>query len=99
MDFRTKPNDRYSKDSARTPTTCHNNELLPPSSDSPWWFSGKEPTCQCRRGKFDPWVGKIPWKRKWQPTPVFLPGKSYGHRGLMGYSPWGHKRIGHNLSV
>ena len=41
--------------------------------------SGKEPTCQCRRRKrhgFDPWVGKIPWRRAWQPTPVFLPGKS-----------------------
>ena len=47
----------------------------------PWgWFLGsssvgKEPTCQCRRGRFDPWVGKIPWRGKWQPTPVFLPGK------------------------
>ena len=41
--------------------------------------SGKEPTCQCRRHKgcgFDPWVGKIPWRRTWQPTPVFLPGES-----------------------
>ena len=46
----------------------------------------KEPTCQCRRPerhKFSPWVGKIPWRRKWQPTPVFLPGKS--HRGAQ----WG----------
>ena len=40
---------------------------------------------------FDPWVGKIPWRRKWQPTPVFLPGKSHGQRNLTGYSPWGHK--------
>ena len=39
----------------------------------------------------DPWVGKIPWRRKWQPTPVFLPGESYGQRGLVGYSPWGRK--------
>ena len=38
-------------------------------------LSGKECTCQCRRTRFDPWVGKIPWRRKWQPTPVFLPGK------------------------
>ena len=37
---------------------------------------------------FDPWVGKIPWRRKWQPTPVFLPGESHGRRNLMGYSPW-----------
>ena len=38
----------------------------------PWWLSGKESVCQCRRYGFDPWVGKIPWRRKWQPTPVFL---------------------------
>ena len=36
----------------------------------------------------DPWVGKIPWSRKWQPTPVFLPGKFHGQRSLVGYSPW-----------
>ena len=46
---------------------------------------------------FDPWVRKIPWRRKWQPTPVFLPGKSHGQRNLVGYSPWGHKGIGHGL--
>ena len=40
---------------------------------------------------FDPWVGKIPWRRKWQPTPVLLPGKSNGRRILVGYSSWGHK--------
>ena len=40
---------------------------------------------------FDPWVGKIPWRRKWQPTPVFLPGESHGQRSLVGYSPWGRK--------
>ena len=40
----------------------------------PWWLSGKESTCQCRRREFNPWVGKIPWRRKWQPTPVFWPG-------------------------
>ena len=40
---------------------------------------------------FNPWVGKIPWKRKWQPTPVLLPGKSHEWRSLVGYSPWGHK--------
>jgi len=41
----------------------------------------------------DPWVRKIPWRRKWQPTPVLLPGKSYGRRSLVGYSPWGHKEL------
>ena len=40
---------------------------------------------------FNPWFGKIPWRREWQPTPVFLPGKSYGQRSLAGYSPWGHE--------
>ena len=40
---------------------------------------------------FDPWVGKIPWRRKWQPTPVFLPGEFHGWRSLVGYSPWDHK--------
>ena len=43
------------------------------------------------RHKFDPWVWKISWGRKWQPTPTFLPGKSHGQRSLAGYSPWGHK--------
>ena len=40
---------------------------------------------------FDPWVGKIPWRRKWLPTPVLLPGNSHGWRSMVGYSPWGHK--------
>ena len=43
--------------------------------------------------RFSPWVGKIPWKRKWQPTPVYLPGKSHGQRSLGGYSPRGHKEL------
>ena len=51
----------------------------------------KESACQCRKHEFDPWIGKIPWKRKWQPIPVFLPGKSHGQRSLVGYSPWGRK--------
>ena len=57
----------------------------------PRWFSGKESACQCRRRRFDPWVRKIPWRRKWQSTPVFLPGESRGQRSLAGYSPWGDK--------
>ena len=60
----------------------------------PGGASGKESACQCRRCKrcgFDPWVGKISWRRKWQPTPVFLPGESHGQRSLVGYSLWGHK--------
>ena len=46
---------------------------------------------QCRRCGFDLWVGNIPWRREWQPTPVFLPGESHGQRGLVGYSPWGRE--------
>ena len=44
---------------------------------------------QCRRRGFDPWVGKIPWRRKWLPTPVFLSGESHGQKSLVGCSPWG----------
>ena len=55
---------------------------------------GEEPACQCRKRKrlgFDPWVGMIPSRRKWQPTPVFVPEGSHGQRSLAGYSPWGHR--------
>ena len=59
-----------------------------------WGFaggaSGKEPACQCRNHKrcgFNPWVGKIPWRRTWQPTPVFLSGEPHGQRSLAGYGP------------
>ena len=48
---------------------------------------------RCRRCGFDPWVRKIPWRRQWQPTQVFLPKKSHGQRSLAGYSPWGHKEL------
>ena len=58
----------------------------------PRWLSGKESACQRRRRGFDPWVGKIPWRRKWQPAPVSLPGESHGQRSLAGYSPWGHEK-------
>ena len=60
----------------------------------PTWLSGKESTCQCMRHRrlvFNLWVGNIPWRRKWQPTPVFLPGKFHGQRSLAGYSPWDRK--------
>ena len=56
-----------------------------------WWLSGKESACQCGKCEFDPWVRKIPWRRKWQPTPVLLPGKFHGQRSLVGSSPWGRK--------
>ena len=63
-----------------------------------WGFlggsSGEEPTCQRRGHKrygFDPWVGKIPWRRAWQPTPALLPGEFHGRRSLADYRLWGHK--------
>ena len=54
----------------------------------PRWLRGKE----CRRHRFNPWVGKIPWRRKWQPTPVLLPGESRGPRNLVGNSLQGLKK-------
>ena len=59
----------------------------------PRWLSSKQSPCQCRRPSFDLWVEKIPWRRKWQPTPVFLPEKSHRQWSLVGYSPWGHKEL------
>ena len=62
----------------------------------PKWLSSKESACQCRRWRrrrFSPYVRKIPWLRKWQPTPIFLPGKLHGHRSLAGYGPWGHREL------
>ena len=55
------------------------------------WLSGKQSTFQCSRLGLHHWVRKIPWVRKWLPTPVFLPGKSQGQKTLAGYSPWGHR--------
>ena len=81
---------------------CRSGDLLLPQAmlspgllpGSPGSASGKEPVCQCGRYKkrgFNPWIRKIPWRRKWQPTPVFLPGKVLGQRSLAGYSPQGRK--------
>ena len=67
---------------------------------SPRDISGKEPACQCSRHKrcgLHPWVRKIPWSRKWQPAPGFLPGTFHGQRSLAGCSPWDW-RVGHNWS-
>ena len=65
--------------------------------DFPGGSVSKESACdagdhlQCRRLGFIHWVRKIPWRRKWQPIPVFLPRKSHGQRSLAGYNPWGRK--------
>ena len=60
----------------------------------PWWLRRLSVCLQCGRPWFDSWVGKIPWRRKWQPTPVFLLGKSHGQRSLVGCNPWGLKESG-----
>ena len=65
----------------------------------PRWRSGKETVFQSRRCRFHPQVGKIPWRRKWQPTPVFLPGKSHGKKNLGSYSLWGSQRVRYNLAT
>ena len=68
-------------------TCCHQQGF-------PGGANGREPTCQCRRHRrhgFYPWVGKIPWRRPWQPTPVLLPGEPHGQRNLAGYSPWSRR--------
>ena len=57
----------------------------------PWWLRRKSVCLQCGRPGFNSWVGKIPWRRQWQPTPALLPGKSHGQRSLISYSPWGRK--------
>ena len=62
----------------------------------PLWLSDKESACQCRgcrRHRFDPWSGKMPWRGKWQLTPVSLTGEAHGQRRLACYSPWGHKEL------
>ena len=59
----------------------------------PRWLSSKESACQCRRHQFDSLVGQTPWRRKWQPTPVFFPEKSHGQRSLVRYSPLGCKEM------
>ena len=63
--------------------------------------SGKEPACRGRRHErpgFNPWVWKIPWRRAWQPTPVFLPGESQEQRSLVGLQSIGLQRVGHDCS-
>ena len=63
---------------------------------NPRWCSGKESACKCRRhnrGRFNSWVRKIPWSRKWQPTPVYLPEKFHGQKSLSGYSLVGRKGL------
>ena len=58
----------------------------------PWWFRWQRICLQCRRTRFDPWFGKISWRREWLPTPVFMPREFKGQRNLVGYSPWDFRK-------
>ena len=69
------------------------NYTATPPEGLPWWLSSKESPLQCRNCSFDSWVGKIPWRRAWQPTPVFLPGESHRQRSL-GLQSIGSQRVG-----
>ena len=62
----------------------------------PWWLSGKESDCNTGDVALILGSGRSPWRRKWQPTALFFPGKSCGQRSLAGYSPWGYKRVRHD---
>ena len=66
---------------------------LPPWKPVVQWLKSYLLMQECRRHRFHLWVRKIPWRRKWQPTPVFLSGESHGQRSLVGYSPWGHREL------
>ena len=57
-----------------------------------WWLRQWRICLPCRRPGFDPWVGKIPWRRAWLSIPGFWPGEFHGRRSLAGYSPWSHKQ-------
>ena len=88
----------HSRCSSRQPVWIHGawSEASPllsfsGGSVSKWSAHNAEDRLQCRRPGFYPRVRKTPWRRKWQLTPVFLPGKSHGQRSLVGYSLWGHK--------
>ena len=75
--------------STTTGISCSQGQIL----GMPGGSTGKKIHLQCRRCKFELQVGKIPWKRAWQPTPVFLPGEFHGQRSLVGYSPWACKEL------
>ena len=65
----------------------------------PQWLSSKESTCSVGDTGLIPGSGRFPWRRKWQPTPVVLPGESHGQRNLVGCTQWSPKRVGHNLAT
>ena len=72
---------------------------FPSPVDFPGGSDGKSICLQCGRPRFDPWIGKIPWRREWQPPPVFSPGESHAQRSLVGHSPWGVRHDGLTFSL
>ena len=90
-DHKTKITCDSEKDSGPQKSSCKGHMYF--LIGLPLWLSVKESACQCRRCGFNPWVGKVPWRRKWQPAPLFLLGKLHGQRSLVGYNLWGHKRV------
>ena len=66
-------------------------EQGPDQQDFPGGSDGKESACSAGESRFKSWIRKIPWRREWLPTPVFLPGESHGQRSLVGYSPWSRR--------
>ena len=96
------PSGQWSFYSLSKHTSCHHTSLCcywnsSPIRKAPGFPSGsvgEESACNAGDlGSIGPWVGKIPWRREWQPTPVFLPGEFHGQRSLVGYCPWGHKEL------
>ena len=62
----------------------------------PWWLRWYRISLYWGKPRFNPWVGKIPWRREWPPIPVFLPWVFHGQWSLVGWSPWGLQRVGHD---
>ena len=69
------------------------HQLMYYRNELPRWRSGKESACQCKKHIFNLWSRKFPQKRKWQPTPIFLPGEPHGHRSLVGCHLWGRTEL------
>ena len=77
---------------------CTNVSFLILMLTCTWRLTGTESACQCRRCRFNPWFRKIPWRRKWKPTPEFLPGESHGQRSLAA-RVYGVTRVGYDLAT
>ena len=78
--------------------TFRGMDVIPAVARLSWWLSGKESTSQCRRCRSDLWVGKVPWRRKWNPIPVFLFGKSQGQEEPGGLQSMGLQKSWTQLS-